>query len=440
MHPSAHCPSQMNLNCCFEVPKQQMQQMYIERVNAPAVTVAIYQPRFEGYDDSCRAENDTSPSTSSIDVPIKMICEVCGDISFGKHYGIYACNGCKGFFRRSIWSRRQYSCRFGGDCPVVKEHRNVCRSCRLKKCFLVGMNPESVQNERDRNLKEDSTPELIFMPNGSIKRRRPRPPQSTICTQTDSVAYRWGSGSISQPSSPLSSPLSSECQGGFNSSNIQAESPSEAMHSDLPVPMEHMRIPQMMLDLESKNSITIFMFRQPFATQSSYRPDIQCDIIAEFLKAGLPRYIAYVILPMREYKMNDYEMVLVKAIQMFSEEAGLSEEGQQVVRMSRTKYIFALYNYIKHNKGVACDSATYKVTKYIVMLSAITALVHLSNEQVQISSLFDIFKFDVLMQNTHLHSPRCNSPTIDCSTSATNNDSTSAVHNHTDQMHFSFEQ
>lgn len=104
MHPSAHCPpSQMNLNGCFEVPKQQMQQMYIERVNAPAVTVAVYQPKFEGYDDSCRAESrpppflsnqieilisdDTSPSTSSIDAPIKMICEVCGDISFGKHYG-----------------------------------------------------------------------------------------------------------------------------------------------------------------------------------------------------------------------------------------------------------------------------------------------------------------------------------------------------------------
>lgn len=80
-----------------------------------------------------------------LDVP----CKVCGDNSSGKHYGIYSCDGCSGFFKRSIRRRRQYRCKTNDNsCQIDKTRRNQCRSCRLRKCLEAGMKQDSVQQER----------------------------------------------------------------------------------------------------------------------------------------------------------------------------------------------------------------------------------------------------------------------------------------------------
>ncbi|KAJ8335477.1 hypothetical protein SKAU_G00388190 [Synaphobranchus kaupii] len=78
-----------------------------------------------------------------------LLCKVCGDSSSGKHYGIYACNGCSGFFKRSVRRRLIYRCQASmGMCPMDKAHRNQCQACRLKNCLEAGMNKYAVQNER----------------------------------------------------------------------------------------------------------------------------------------------------------------------------------------------------------------------------------------------------------------------------------------------------
>ncbi|GFR82825.1 hepatocyte nuclear factor 4-gamma [Elysia marginata] len=63
---------------------------------------------------------------------------------------ILSCDGCKGFFRRSVRRNHVYACRANRHCVMDKDKRNQCRYCRLRKCFRAGMKKEAVQNERDR--------------------------------------------------------------------------------------------------------------------------------------------------------------------------------------------------------------------------------------------------------------------------------------------------
>ncbi|XP_068082025.1 nuclear receptor subfamily 2 group E member 1 [Anabrus simplex] len=101
-------------------------------------------------------------------------CRVCQDHSSGKHYGIFACDGCAGFFKRSIRRQRQYVCKAKaeGSCVVDKAHRNQCRACRLRKCLEAGMNKDAVQHERGpRNSTLRRQMALFFKEPGS-----PTPP------------------------------------------------------------------------------------------------------------------------------------------------------------------------------------------------------------------------------------------------------------------------
>ncbi|XP_023947909.1 ecdysone-inducible protein E75 isoform X3 [Bicyclus anynana] len=75
-----------------------------------------------------------------------VLCRVCGDKASGFHYGVHSCEGCKGFFRRSIQQKIQYRpCTKNQQCSILRINRNRCQYCRLKKCIAVGMSRDAVR-------------------------------------------------------------------------------------------------------------------------------------------------------------------------------------------------------------------------------------------------------------------------------------------------------
>lgn len=73
-------------------------------------------------------------TTSGVNVE----CRICGDKASGFHYGVHACEGCKGFFRRTIRMKLEYE-KCDRNCKIQKKNRNKCQYCRFQKCLALGM-------------------------------------------------------------------------------------------------------------------------------------------------------------------------------------------------------------------------------------------------------------------------------------------------------------
>ncbi|XP_032253152.1 nuclear receptor subfamily 1 group I member 3 isoform X2 [Phoca vitulina] len=71
-------------------------------------------------------------------------CMVCGDRATGYHFHALTCEGCKGFFRRTVSKNTGLTCPFAGSCKVNKAQRRHCPACRLQKCLDAGMKKEMI--------------------------------------------------------------------------------------------------------------------------------------------------------------------------------------------------------------------------------------------------------------------------------------------------------
>lgn len=86
----------------------------------------------------------TVPSPKETSAPLALECRVCSDKASGFHYGVHACEGCKGFFRRTVRLKLEYD-KCERNCKIQKKNRNKCQFCRFNKCLAVGMSHNAIR-------------------------------------------------------------------------------------------------------------------------------------------------------------------------------------------------------------------------------------------------------------------------------------------------------
>lgn len=114
------------------------------------------------------------------------LCVVCGDKATGYHYRCITCEGCKGFFRRTIQKNLHptYSCKYEGKCVIDKVTRNQCQECRFKKCTYVGMATDLVLDDGKRLAKRKLIEE-------NREKRRRDEVQKTLITRPEPNLEEW---------------------------------------------------------------------------------------------------------------------------------------------------------------------------------------------------------------------------------------------------------
>ncbi|XP_051932176.1 nuclear receptor subfamily 1, group D, member 4b [Hippocampus zosterae] len=168
-----------------------------------------------------------------------LLCKVCGDIASGFHYGVHACEGCKGFFRRSIQQNIHYKmCVKNENCLIMRMNRNRCQHCRFKKCLSVGMSRDAVRfgripkREKQRLLDEMQSYMNSLNESASMEMEM-SPPSATHCSpknQTNegagSIMQSYQSDLINSEKKPLKRPASNGNLGNsFQSSPVQERAP-----------------------------------------------------------------------------------------------------------------------------------------------------------------------------------------------------------------------
>ncbi|KAJ1084150.1 hypothetical protein NDU88_004303 [Pleurodeles waltl] len=325
-----------------------------------------------------------------------VLCAICGDRATGKHYGAPSCDGCKGFFRRSVRKNHVYTCRFSRQCVVDKDKRNQCRYCRLRKCFRSGMRKEAVQNERDRiSIRRNS-----YEDNGSLS--------ISVLAQAEAMAHQYSSLSPlhgTEMATKKIATISDVCESMKQQLLVLVEwAKYIPAFCELPlddqVALLRAHAGEHLLLGVAKRSIPYqdFLLLGNDFIIPMHCPELDIARVAT-------RILDELVKPLREIQIDDNEHACLKAIIFFDPDCkGLTDPGR--VKNMRFQVQVNLEDYINDRQY---DSRG-RFSDILLLLPPLQSITWQMIEQMQFAKLFGVTRIDSLLQEMLLGGPSMDAP------------------------------
>uniref|UniRef100_F1L2D7 Nuclear hormone receptor family member nhr-14 n=1 Tax=Ascaris suum TaxID=6253 RepID=F1L2D7_ASCSU len=337
-------------------------------------------------------------------------CVVCGDKAIGKHYGAVACNGCKGFFRRSVWQNLQYTCRFNQQCNIDKDHRNACRYCRFQKCLADGMKPEAIQNERDRigstkrsrkrSLPAHLQPTSTSADGVSDSDDGPSPPRMERRNEEDATT------TASRRLVEMIVDIESRLQGNQNINNIlraeEQENNSRQRSVSTMIGWANMLHPLPELPFTDKvlllkHCSTAFSLLHT-VQRSLCSPHIVLpndtylsltSLHSSDLVSAISRILDELLSPLRRINVEKAELASLKSLVLLHPDVtGLSANSRDKLREARDGLLRALFNYL--SQIFAPADASVRLSNLLMIVPALFSVSQSLAENSQLGAIFGL--------------------------------------------------
>ncbi|XP_052417298.1 oxysterols receptor LXR-alpha [Carassius gibelio] len=296
------------------------------------------------------------------------VCSVCGDKASGFHYNVLSCEGCKGFFRRSVIKGAQYTCKNSGRCEMDMYMRRKCQQCRLRKCREAGMLEQCVLSEEQIRLKKMKKQEEETARTSAVPTPSPAPEMLPLAPEQQEMIEKLVSMQKQcnkrsfldrprvtpwpQSQDPLNREVRQQRFAHFTELAIMSVQEIVDFAKQLPGFLELTREDQ--IALLKTSTIEIMLLE----TSRRYNPAIESITFLkdfsynkeDFAKAGLQFEFINPIFEfskgMNDLHLDEAEYALLIAINIFSADRPNVQDHELVERLQQP-YVDALHSYIR---------------------------------------------------------------------------------------------